>query len=93
MKKSGVSGAMRRRVMREDGYRCAECGLLGKEVRFPRGGYGFPTDADGVYLSIDHKLAQAKGGTGERSNLRVLCTVCNTRKGTKPFFGVEAAHA
>lgn len=83
MMKAGVPGALRRQVMREGGYRCAECGLAGREERFPRGGYGFPTDVPGVYLSIDHRIPRAKGGASERSNLQVLCTLCNTRKGTK----------
>jgi 5-methylcytosine-specific restriction endonuclease McrA len=79
---SGVPTSMQRRVMREGNYTCAECGV-GFERRFPKGGYGFYTDIEGVYLSIDHIIAKATGGTNERSNLRVLCTPCNTRKGVK----------
>lgn len=74
---------MQRRVMREESYTCAECGLVGFERRFPRGGYGFYTDVVSVYLSIDHIVPRAKGGTHDRQNLRVLCTTCNTRKGVK----------
>lgn len=81
--KSGVPGSLRRRVFREEGYRCAECALAGWEQRFRGGGYGFPTSERGIYLSIDHVIPRARGGTNERSNLRVLCTRCNTRKGTK----------
>jgi 5-methylcytosine-specific restriction endonuclease McrA len=82
MKKSGVPGALRRRVMREDNYTCAECGLRGREERFLRGGYGYPTERPGVCLSIDHIVPRANGGSSARENLRVLCTICNTRKGT-----------
>jgi hypothetical protein len=32
-------------------------------------------------LTIDHIVPYAKGGTNEPSNLRVLCRVCNSRKG------------
>lgn len=81
--KSGVPGSVRRQVMREGGYTCSDCGLVGFERRFPRGGYGYYTDKPGVYLSVDHTVARANGGTNDRSNLRILCTTCNTRKGVK----------
>lgn len=74
---------MQRRVMREGGYRCCECGIAGIERRFPKGGYGFYTQIDGVYLSIDHIVPRSKGGTHERENLRILCTPCNTKRGVK----------
>jgi 5-methylcytosine-specific restriction endonuclease McrA len=74
---------MRRRVMREGNYTCVTCGIIGYEQRFPRGGYGFYTAEKEVYLSIDHIVAKSRGGSGERSNLRILCTPCNTKKGTK----------
>lgn len=80
---SGVPTAMRRRVFREEGYTCAKCGVIGEERRFPRGGYGYYTATPGVFLSIDHIRAKSKGGTNDRENLRVLCTPCNTSKGTK----------
>ena len=31
-------------------------------------------------FSLDHIVAKANGGTDERSNLRVLCVSCNSRK-------------
>jgi 5-methylcytosine-specific restriction endonuclease McrA len=80
--KSGVPGSLRRRVMAEGGYRCEKCGLVGREIRH-RGGHGYPTAIDGVYLSIDHVIPRSSGGTSDRSNLRVLCVLCNTKKGTK----------
>lgn len=79
----GVPTSMRRRVFREDGYKCQGCGLVGEERRFPRGGYGYYTPLPGVYLSIDHIKPKSLGGTHTRENLRVLCTTCNTRKGVK----------
>jgi len=81
--KAGVPGALRRVVMREAGYRCAQCLRKGSEQRFPRGGFGFPTDESGIYLSIDHIVPRVKGGSSNRDNIRVLCTQCNTRKGVK----------
>ena len=80
---SGVPTSMRRRVFREDGYRCASCSLTGQERRFPRGGYGYYTDQPGIFLSIDHIVPKSKGGTNDRLNLRILCTPCNTTKGVK----------
>lgn len=81
--KSGVPGSVRRQVMRDGGYRCCECRIVGFERRFRRGGYGYFTNTPGIYLSIDHTLARANGGTSARTNLRILCTICNTRKGVK----------
>lgn len=81
--KSGVPGALRRVVFREGGYRCAACGLGGREERFRSGGYGYLTAVRGVYLSIDHILPRALGGTSARGNLRILCTWCNSKKGVR----------
>lgn len=83
MKKSGVSGALRRIVFRESGYRCASCGIVGWEERFKGGGYGYPTLVPGRYLSIDHIVARTNGGSSERDNLRVLCNWCNSAKGAR----------
>jgi 5-methylcytosine-specific restriction endonuclease McrA len=81
--KSGVPGALRRRVFRRDGYACQECGLAGREVRWGNGVFTHPTSVEGVYLSIDHVHPKSLGGTNDPDNLRTLCTTCNTRKGTK----------
>lgn len=83
MKKSGVSGALRRRIFAAGSYRCAGCGLQGREERFAKGGYGYPTDLPAVFLSIDHVIPRAKGGSSEPANLRALCTTCNTQKGVR----------
>ena len=34
-------------------------------------------------LSVDHRLAESKGGTLDMDNLQTLCRPCNSRKGTK----------
>ena len=34
-------------------------------------------------LTIDHKVPKSKGGSDKRSNLRVLCRSCNSRKHDK----------
>jgi 5-methylcytosine-specific restriction endonuclease McrA len=82
--KSGVPGSIRRKLIRASGYMCAKCGAIGKEIRWPSGAFTFPTDIEGVYLSIDHIVPRSKGGPEqELSNLRVLCTRCNTKKGSR----------
>lgn len=81
--KSGVSGSVRRRVFKRDGYRCRACSLQGREHRHASGAFTFPTELPGVYLSIDHIVPKSKGGTHDETNLRTLCTPCNTRKGAK----------
>lgn len=80
---SGIKTSVQRVVMREGAYTCEACGIIGYERRFPKGGYGFYTDVEGVFLSIDHITPKSKGGTHDRVNLRVLCTPCNTKKGVK----------
>ncbi len=35
------------------------------------------------WLSLDHIFPYSKGGTDEVDNLRVLCRVCNSRKGAR----------
>lgn len=88
--KSGVSGSLRRRVFREANYTCGTCGIRGREYRSPRGGFTFPTDTPGVFLSIDHIVPRYRGGSSDRENLQVLCVPCNTRKGTA---SVTASHS
>lgn len=84
--KSGVPGALRRKIFRRDNYTCADCGLVGFEVK-TRSGYGHHTSIAGVYLSIDHKHPRSLGGTNDEDNLRTVCTRCNTIKGVGPMKG------
>jgi len=81
VKKSGVSGALRRKVFARDGYVCQMCGLPGFERGMQRGDYSHPTIVPGVYLSIDHKIPRYFGGKSEIDNLQVLCVPCNVKKG------------
>lgn len=57
---------LRRKIMERDHYTCQICGK-----RMP----------DGVGLQIDHIVPVSKGGKSVPSNLRVLCSKCNGRKG------------
>ena len=80
--------------MREDGYTCCKCGLVGREERWSRSGaYTFPTSIDGVYLSIDHIIPRSRGGSDERHNLRVACTTCNTKRGAPIDFDLRRQSA
>ncbi|MFH1181478.1 MAG: HNH endonuclease [Candidatus Woesearchaeota archaeon] len=36
-----------------------------------------------THLSIDHITPLSRGGTDKLSNLRVLCTRCNAKKGNR----------
>lgn len=82
-KKSGVPGSVRAEVMRRGGYRCANCGLQGTERRHARH-VSYPTPRDGVLLSVDHIVPRSRGGAeADPSNLRILCTRCNSRKGAR----------
>lgn len=82
-KKSGVAGSVRRRIFRRDEYRCQFCGLQGREHRHASGAFTFPTEKVDVFLSIDHIVARANGGSNDETNLRTLCVPCNTKKGTR----------
>lgn len=59
---------LRKKIMVRDNYTCQECGKY------------MP---DEVGLHIDHIIPIAKGGKSTPSNLRVLCSKCNGRKGAK----------
>lgn len=59
---------LRLKVMERDNYTCQICGKY------------MP---DGVGLQIDHIIPVSKGGKTVMSNLRVLCSKCNGKKGDK----------
>lgn len=59
---------LRKRIMERDQYTCQNCGKY------------MP---DEVGLHIDHIIPIAKGGKSVASNLRVLCSKCNGKKGAK----------
>ncbi len=66
---------LRFRVMRRDGFKCAQCGRS-------------PATEAGVILHIDHVLAWAVGGETVYENLQTLCDRCNLGKSCLPAGGV-----
>ena len=63
-----MTSSLRKQIMERDNYTCQICGKY------------MP---DEVGLHIDHIVPIAKGGRSIHSNLQVLCSKCNGRKGTK----------
>ncbi|MGW3024790.1 HNH endonuclease [Streptomyces sp. NPDC001221] len=46
-------------------------------------GWGVPAHVS-ADLTVDHVTPLAAGGANSRSNMRVLCRSCNSRRGSKP---------
>ena len=80
---------------RVNGLTCKHCGITGtffaleknycnadhKRAHFNL--YGFNESGDEVMLTKDHILPKAHGGKDHIDNYQVLCTKCNTKKGSK----------
>jgi uncharacterized protein YozE (UPF0346 family) len=66
--RTSLSVSLRFEIFKRDGYRCCICGNSAQ---------------DGQRLEVDHKLAVAKGGTNDVSNLWTLCGDCNRGKGVR----------
>ena len=77
--RNGVTKARRRAAFHAANLTCTTCGVVGREVRWPRSGsYTFPTDEPGNALSIDHVTP------GDATDLAVLCQRCNSQKRDRP---------
>ena len=63
-----MTPSLRKQIMKRDNYTCQICGKY------------MP---DEIGLHIDHIIPIAKGGKSVPSNLRVLCSKCNGKKGAK----------
>jgi 5-methylcytosine-specific restriction endonuclease McrA len=57
-----------KRIRARDDYTCQQCGHH---------------DETSKTLHVDHIWPKAAGGSDEDSNLRVLCSKCNQKKGAK----------
>ena len=63
--------ATRERLYKRDGKICIHCGKFKSQVQRK-------------ILTIDHKIPVAKGGSGEDSNLQLLCAPCHRIKDDIP---------
>lgn len=76
-----IPDAVRRGILRRDGYRCRTCGWSHEEWN----------PSDPRHLELHHHLAHAEGGENREENLIVLCTVCHDaehkRRRGKPASG------
>lgn len=60
-----VSVRTRHKVLERDNFRCRDCGA---------------SPAIGAVLEVDHTIPISKGGSNDPSNLRTLCSDCNSGK-------------
>lgn len=65
-----LSPAIRHKILERDSYACQACGAKASE---------------GASLEVDHIVPRVKGGTNDPSNLRTLCSVCNSGKSDSPI--------
>lgn len=67
-------------MSKERELKCSCCGAVPKYVRYKKG-QGLQIIVNGNnYLSIDHIVPQAKGGSWARPNLDIMCQTCNSKK-------------
>ena len=69
-----ISKSKRRRIYEKSNFRCNYCGVETTK----HDGKHSPTHA-----VIDHIVPKSRGGGNEDDNLQLLCSTCNSRKGTK----------
>jgi 5-methylcytosine-specific restriction endonuclease McrA len=66
--------ALRRRVLRRDGFRCVYCGAV------------FPEEL----LTLDHVQPRMRGGDRSEGNIVTACRACNAEKGAMPAWAYLA---
>ena len=71
----GKTHAIKARLIRESGKRCQGCGY-----QFPHHLNEHQLARDKGAFELDHKVPLARGGTGDVSNLWVLCLPCHDGK-------------
>jgi hypothetical protein len=62
-----IPDAVKRKVLRRDGYRCQKCGWTHEEWN----------RSDPRHLELHHVKPHAKGGENTEENLVTLCTICH----------------
>ena len=70
--------AIRDAIVSRDGNGCYYCG---RKLQHKTKAKRLPTN----YMQIEHKLAQAAGGSDDLENLVGSCKSCNRRKGSKEY--------
>lgn len=65
-RRKGIMPKLRYAIMKRDDFSCVLCGRNSKD--------------DGARLVLDHIVPVVSGGTNVNSNLRTLCSECNTGK-------------
>ena len=77
---AGITPSVRHTVFTRDDFTCKRCGIVGYARKRPSRGYAYPTEKDGLFLTIDHIHPRAKGGSNDEDNLQTLCHDCNRLK-------------
>jgi 5-methylcytosine-specific restriction endonuclease McrA len=63
----GIGTKLRHEILMRDNCTCQHCGAS-------------PRKDPSVVIEVDHIMPVSKGGTNDKSNLQVLCDVCNSGK-------------
>lgn len=72
-----LNPATRTRVYKRDDHTCQMCGWRPPDQNEERA----KAYRGGRFLTIDHILPLAEGGSNSQRNLQTLCNVCNQKKG------------
>jgi 5-methylcytosine-specific restriction endonuclease McrA len=73
--------ARRRRIFTRDSWRCLSCTWEPKPEERNAQVNIDPENRPGRYLTLDHIIPVASGGSNEDTNLRTLCNECNQKRG------------
>lgn len=88
--------SLRYQTFLNSGLVCVDCGLeatffglettqfnLENSAHFHFNLYGIDEEGDEVLFTKDHIFPKSRGGRNHISNLQTMCSVCNTKKGSK----------
>lgn len=88
-KRKAVSKTVRRAVFERDNYQCTTCGFHETDWHAAEAG----DRRAGNFLTIDHVIPWALGGTNDPSNLTTLCFDCNHAKSYEDRARIRAVQA